>query len=101
MAEDRGNDTAQPNIGNIIQPNPVPDPIQGDVEPIFPEVKKTTIEDLIGKSLRSCLDTLSPVNQASPNPLDDRDLNRLCRTLHRIHRNSLTAVNIREDDKEI
>ena len=60
-----------------------------------------TIEDLIGKSLRSCLDTLSPVNQASPNPLDDRDLSRLCRSLNRIHVSSVTTGNIREDDKEI
>ena len=99
MADDRGKDTVQPNIGDIIQPNPV-DPIQGDIEPIFPEVK-ITIEDLIGKSLRSCLDTLSPVNQASPNPLDNRDLNRLCRSLNRIHVSSVTTGNIREDDKEI
>ena len=96
MADDRGKDTVKPNIGDIIQPNP----IQDDIKPIFPE-EKITIEDLIGKSLRSCLDTLSPVNQASPNPLDDRDLNRLCRTLHRIHVSSLTTGNIREDDKEI
>ena len=100
MADDRGKDTVQPNIGDIIQPNPVPDPIQGDIKPIFPE-EKITIEDLIGKSLRSCLDTLSPVNQASPNPLDNRDLNRLCRSLNRIHVSSVTTGNIREDDKEI
>ena len=100
MADDRGKDTVQPNIGDIIQPNPVPDTIQDDIKPIFPEVK-VTIEDLIGETLRDCLDTLSPVNQASPNPLDDRDLNRLCITLHRIHVNSVTTGNIREDDKEI
>ena len=100
MADDRGKDTVQPNIGDIIQPNRVPDPIQGDIKPIFPGVK-ITIEDLIGKTLNSCLETLSPVNQASPNPLDSRDLQRLCRALHRIHRNSVTTGNIREDDKEI
>lgn len=98
MAEGRGKDTVQPNIDDIIQPNPV-DPIQGDIEPIFPEVK-ITIEDLIGETLRTCLDTLSPVNQASPNPLNDRDLNRLCRTLHKIHGRSVITGNIREDDKE-